>query len=278
MEIDRYTFHIKRFNGHSTYYWDEFFSQYPAVRKRKELIENERKGYVYDHNNFYKLSEAEGLELLINFEYSECDDFIEWEYFIDAFKDTDHKDIIKMALSELENQLLKASFLIRLNRYKELFPKGIFINEVEIKISILEKGVQKSKPQEEEVVETKDINKKEILKSLNSGKSKIVNDYLGVNNGLDQDFDISEFLIRKKQEVGYRDIEKILKETVNTFNDIELDKRYTDTLIAISAQYRIFRFKQVENIITTDDEKQSFASFIKRILDLFNLIIEDYRR
>lgn len=139
MDKSRYTFHVRKRMGWATYEWEPFYNRYPAIKDRKEIIHNSKKGYLYDHFNFHKLEGEDGLELLINIEFEECQTFIDWEYFINAFKDTEHTDFLKLALSELETKLLKESFLIRLNQYKALFPEGIFIKEVRFKIALLEK-------------------------------------------------------------------------------------------------------------------------------------------
>lgn len=275
LDLQRYTILVKLINGWNSYFWPKFFDRYREVSVRKRIISNPEKGYIYDNDSFKKLNEKQGLELLMNFEFSECDNFIEWEYFIDAYKDTSYKDVLKKALDNLEKQLIEANRLIRLKQYKDLFPKGIFINEVKFKISMIQKGLEEADLPDYEK-EISEDEKKEILTSIRKEKSKIEDDYLEANSQPGIDLEAVSIVKAMRKEIGSGDIEHILSEAIRVLDDLSIDRIYTDKLITISAQYTSFRFKQTANILSAEDESVIYSSIIDRILKLFNLILDHY--
>ncbi|NRB53482.1 MAG: hypothetical protein HRU41_37850 [Saprospiraceae bacterium] len=281
LDKNRYLFMVKLYSAYTAFPWTEFFSRYTKIAERKNILEDEERGYIYDQDNFRNFNQGEGIELLINFEFSECQSFIEWEYFVQAFKDTPYQHLLREALEKLVKELLGANLLVRLKRYQDLFPKGLFIREVEAKVAMrLKEQERRNQVDFEDIlhdVEQQESSKKQIFESISKERSKIVEQYLGANSNEPFDFDVIEYINAKKKEFGSRDIEKILAEVLKILGEVELDRSYTDPLIAISADYRAFRFKQTLKTLSIEDEGVIYSSIINRILKIFNLILDHHK-
>lgn len=280
MDIRRYNIYIKHRFGWKAESWGGFFRTYEEIPKRKELVSLPRKGYIFDQHTGTTLSLLDGLKLLFQYEFSQCTDFIDWELFIDTYKEFQEDELIKKATRNLKIKLLDADLLIILHKYTRRFPDGLFFAEAKTKIALLIREEEYKAQPPEEMTESE---RKTAVSDVEKVVDKIVANYVGSDKKVkfsDVKYEnnnevIIKFFEDKKITIASESIEKTVKDVLKLLPSLRIPKEHADILISISASFHELRRQERYGIITPQEGQKAYQLIIYRILKEFNLIIDD---
>ena len=280
MDVRQYQVYIKHRFGWKAESWAGFFRTYDEIPTRRKLISVPDRGYILDQYTGGTLSLNDGIDLLFRYEFTQCTDFVDWELFIDTYKEFQDDGLIAQATNNLRVHLLDADLLIILHQYVERFPGGLFISEAKAKIALL---VREEEYKEYPPAELSEVERKLAVADVKKVVKSIVKDSIGNNRILElpeieaknDNRAIIKFFEDKKITIATESIEKILKDVLDALPSLKVKKDHADGLISISASFKEWQRKVRHGLITPQAEQIEYQMIIHRILEQFNFIIAD---